>query len=397
MESMPAAASPTRSLTLSDLAPHTVQSEIRAMSMECDRVRGINLAQGVCDTEVPPIVAEGAIAAIRAGNNIYTRLDGITRLRRAIAAQVARTHSLSVDPDREVLIASGATGAYHAAAMALINPGDEVLLFEPIYGYHASMLHSLRAKPILVPLDPPHWSLSIERVRAAITPRTRAILINTPANPTGKVFTRAELEGLAEIAIEHDLFVLSDEIYEHFVYDGAKHISPAEIPGMKERTILVSGFSKTFSVTGWRIGYLIADAKWLPAIAYFHDLLYVCAPAPLQHGVADGVEQLGPEYYRNLARDHQSKREILLAALRQAGMSPLVPEGAYYILADSSNIPGATAAQKARTLLAQTGVAAVSGSAFFRPGHGENLLRFCFAKKDADLAEARRRLTARSV
>jgi aminotransferase len=281
--------------------------------------------------------------------------------------------------------------------MALINPGDEVLLFEPIYGYHASMLHSLRAKTVLVPLDPPHWLLSIERVRAAITPRTRAILINTPANPTGKVFTRAELEGLAEIAIEHDLFVLSDEIYEHFVYDGAKHISPAEIPGMKERTILVSGFSKTFSVTGWRIGYLIADAKWLPAIAYFHDLLYVCAPAPLQHGVADGVEQLGPEYYRNLARDHQSKREILLAALRQAGMSPLVPEGAYYILADSSNIPGATAAQKARTLLAQTGVAAVSGSAFFRPGHGENLLRFCFAKKDADLAEARRRLTARSV
>ena len=390
-------AAPTRPLTLSDLAPNSVQSEIRAMSAECDRVNGINLAQGVCDTEVPAIVAEGAIAAIRAGDNIYTRAEGIARLRRAIAAQVARTHGLTVDPEREILITSGVTGAYHAAALALLNPGDEVLLFEPAYGYHAATLRSMRVKPVLVPLTPPNWSLSLDAVHAAITPNTRAILINTPANPTGKVFTRAELEALAAIAVEHNLFVFTDEIYEHFVYGDAKHISPAELPGMRERTILISGFSKTFSVTGWRIGYLIADPKWVPSIAYFHDLVYVCAPAPFQHGVADGVEQLGPDYYRTLALDHQTKREMLAAALTQAGMTPQIPDGAYYILADATIVPGRTAAEKARALLAQTGVAAVSGSAFFRPSHGENLLRFCFAKKtDADLAEACRRLTTRT-
>jgi aminotransferase len=365
------------------------------MSAESDRVGGINLAQGVCDTEVPAIVAEGAIAAIRAGDNIYTRAEGIPRLRAAIAAQVARTHGLAVDPEREVLIASGATGAYHAAAMALLNPGDEVLLFEPLYGYHATTLRSLGVKPVVISLIAPHWTLDLDRVRAAITPRTRAMLINTPANPTGKVFPRAEIEGLAALAVEHNLFVFTDEIYERFVYDGAVHLSPASLPGMKERTVLISGFSKTFSVTGWRIGYLFADAKWLPAIAYFHDLTYVCAPAPFQHGVADGVEQLPDAYYRDLAQAHHAKREMLASALRDAGMSPQVPDGAYYILADATSLPGATGAQKSRALLAQTGVASVSGAAFFPSGGGEDLLRFCFAKKDADLAEACRRLRAR--
>ncbi len=393
---MPAVASPAqRPLALSDLAPRAVQSEIRAMSAESDRVGGINLAQGVCDTEVPAIVAEGAIAAIRAGDNIYTRAEGIPRLRAAIAAQVARTHGLAVDPEREVLIASGATGAYHAAAMALLNPGDEVLLFEPLYGYHATTLRSLGVKPVVISLIAPHWTLDLDRVRAAITPRTRAMLINTPANPTGKVFPRAEIEGLAALAVEHNLFVFTDEIYERFVYDGAVHLSPASLPGMKERTVLISGFSKTFSVTGWRIGYLFADAKWLPAIAYFHDLTYVCAPAPFQHGVADGVEQLPDAYYRDLAQAHHAKREMLASALRDAGMSPQVPDGAYYILADATSLPGATGAQKSRALLAQTGVASVSGAAFFPSGGGEDLLRFCFAKKDADLAEACRRLRAR--
>jgi aminotransferase len=385
----------SRPLAVSDLAPRAVQSEIRAMTMECDRVGGINLAQGVCDTDPPAVVAEGAIAAIRSGHNIYTRMDGIARLRRAIAAQVQRTHGLTVDPDREIVVTSGATGSYHAAAMALLNPGDEVLLFEPIYGYHANTLRSFRVNPVLVPLSAPDWTLDIDAVRAAVTPQTRAMLINTPANPTGKVFSRAELEALAEIAIEHNLFVLTDEIYEHFVYGDAKHVSPIELPDMRERTVVMSGFSKTFSITGWRIGYLIADAKWTPAISYFHDLTYVCAPAPFQHGVADGVEQLGADFYRTIARDHQAKREMLLAALRDAGMAPHVPDGAYYILAETSNLPGATAAEKARALLAETGIAAVAGSAFFRAGYGENLLRFCFAKKDADLAEACRRLRLR--
>jgi aminotransferase len=397
-------------LALSELAPRAVQSEIRAMTAECDRIGGINLAQGVCDTGVPQVVAEGAIAAIRAGHNIYTRMDGIARLRCAIAAQVERLHGIALDPEREVVVTSGASGAYHATAMALFNPGDEVLLFEPMYGYHAGTLASLRVKPVPVALDPPspgvpgdpgslgrNWTLDLAKARAAITPRTRAMLINTPANPTGKVFSRAEIEGLAALACEHGLFVLTDEIYEHFLYDGAEHVSPLTLPGMRERTIVMSGYSKTFAVTGWRIGYLIADAKWTPAIGYFHDLTYVCAPAPLQHGVADGVEQLPADYYHGLARDHDAKRRMLLSALDDAGLTPHTPAGAYYILADAGPIPGRTAAEKARTLLAETGVAAVAGSAFYRAGSpaGENLLRFCFSKKDADLAEACRRLRAR--
>lgn len=379
-------------LSLSELAPRLVQSEIRAMTMECDRMGGVNLAQGVCDTEVPEVVAEGAIAAIRAGLNIYTRLDGIARLRSAIAAKVERTLGLVVDPEREVLVTSGATGAFHAAAMALLNPGDEVLLFEPFYGYHVNTLKSLRVVPVVVALEAPDWRLDLDAVRAAITPKTRALVINTPSNPAGKVFTRVELEGLAAIAQEFDLFVFTDEIYEHFIYGGAKHLSPATIPGMRERTILMSGFSKTFSVTGWRVGYLIADARWLGSIGYFHDLTYVCAPAPMQQGVADGVEQLGAEFYEGLAREHEVKRTMIVDALRAAGMTPQVPDGAYYVLASAANLQGATAAEKARALLARTGVASVAGSAFFRPGKGEDLLRFCFAKKDEDLKEACRRL-----
>ncbi len=383
-------------LHLSELAPRVVQSEIRAMTMECDRMGGVNLAQGVCDTEVPEVVAEGAIRAIREGSNIYTRLDGIARLRRAIAGKVERTLGRSVDPEREVLVTSGATGAFHAAAMALLNPGDEVLLFEPFYGYHVNTLRSLRAVPVVVALKGADWRLDLDAVRAAITSKTRAVVVNTPSNPAGKVFTRAELEGLAEIAREFDLFVLTDEIYEHFVYGDVKHVSPAVIPGMRERTILMSGFSKTFSVTGWRLGYLIADARWTGAIGYFHDLTYVCAPAPFQHGCADGVEKLGPEFYAGLAREHEAKRTMMVDALRDAGMKPHVPAGAYYVLASAEGLPGATAAEKARALLAKTGVAAVAGSAFFRPGKGEDLLRFCFAKKDADLAEACRRLRGMS-
>ncbi len=379
-------------LRLSELAPGVVQSEIRAMTQECDRIGGVNMAQGVCDTEVPEVVAEGAIRAIRNGLNIYTRMDGIERLRRAIASKSEETLGIAFDPEREVVVTSGATGAFQAAVMALLNPGDEVLLFEPFYGYHASTLRSIRAVGVPVALKASDWALDIAAVRAAITPRTRGMVINTPSNPAGKVFTREELEALAEIAEEFDLFVFTDEIYEHFIYGGAKHVSPMTLPGMKERTILMSGFSKTFSVTGWRVGYLLADAKWVGAIGYFHDLTYVCAPAPMQQGCADGLEKLGPDFYEGLARDHEVKRTMIVDALRDAGMRPHVPDGAYYVLASTGNLPGATAAEKARVLLAKTGVASVAGSAFFRPGKGEDLLRFCFAKKDQDLAEACKRL-----
>jgi aminotransferase len=362
------------------------------MTLECDRVGGINLAQGICDTPVPAPVQEAAIQAIHDGYNIYTRLDGISRLRNAISAKQKRDYGLDYDPESEVLVSSGASGGLHAAAMALLNPGDEVLIFEPFYGYHVAILKSMRLVPVLVPLAEPDWVLDPAALSAAITPRTRALLLNTPANPTGKVFSRAETEAIAALCQEHDLFLITDEIYEYYVYDGAQHIAPAALPGMKERTIVISGFSKTFSVTGWRLGYVCGSAKWIGAMSYFHDLTYICAPSALQHGAAAGLEQLPSSFYAQLASDHQSKRARILSALRDAGFAANAPSGAYYVLAGAGHIPGKTAAEKARRLMAATGVAAVAGSAFFRPGHGENLLRFCFAKKDHELDDACARL-----
>ncbi len=379
-------------LALSALAPETLQSEIRAMTTECDRMGGINLAQGVCDTPVPDVVKAVAIQAIRDGQNIYTRCDGVARLREAIAAKRLRDYGLRYGAECEVMVASGATAGLHAAAMALLNPGDEVLVFEPFYGYHVHTLKSLRVKPVLVALTEPDWQLDVDVMRAAVTPRTRAILLNTPANPTGKIFTLPELEAVSQLVLEHDFFLITDEIYEYFVYDGARHICPATLPGMRERTIVISGFSKTYSITGWRVGYATADARWMPAMAHFHDLTYVCAPAPLQIGAAAGLERLPSSFYTQLAADHQSKRGRLLAALKDAGMEPSVPQGAYYIMAGAERLPGRTAAEKARHLLRSTGVATVAGSAFFRTGHGENLLRFCFAKQDAELDDACERL-----
>ena len=379
-------------LGLSQLAPGVVQSEIRAMSLACEQVGGINMAQGVCDTPVPLPVEEGAIQAIRDGENIYTRLDGIERLRRAIAAKQPTDRGMSYDPDTEVLVTSGATGGLHAAAMALLNPGDEVLLFEPFYGYHVATLRSMRVVPVPVPLDAPKWTLDLDKPRKAVTPHTRALILNSPSNPSGKVFTRAELEAIASLAIEHDLFVFTDEIYQHFVYGDARHHSIAAVDGMRGRTIVVSGFSKIFSVTGWRLGYLLADPQWIPAISYFHDLTYVCAPSALQHGAAAGLEQLPAEFYREVAAQHEAKRTRIVAALRDAGLAPSIPAGAYYVLADARRLEGATSAAKARTLLARTGVASVAGSAFFSGVGGDDLLRFCFAKKDAELDEACRRL-----
>jgi len=383
--------SPNR-LALSLLAPGTVQSEIRAMSTACEQMGGINLAQGVCDTPVPAVVQEAAIQAIHDGHNIYTRMDGIARLRNAIAAKQQRDYSLTYDPETEVLVACGATAGLHAAAMALLNPGDDVLLFEPFYGYHVSTLKSMRVNPVLVPLAEPDWVLDTDVLKKSVTARTRAVILNTPSNPGGKVFTLAEIDAIAQVCRQHDLFLITDEIYEYFVYDGLRHISAATLPGMRERTVVISGFSKTFSVTGWRLGYVTADKKWMGAMSYFHDLTYVCAPSAFQHGAAAGLEHLPPTFYTQLAADHQDKRRRMLSALTAAGLTPTTPAGAYYVLADATRLPGNTSAEKARHLLAVTGVASVAGSAFFRPGRGENLLRFCFAKKDHDLDEACARL-----
>lgn len=395
---MPTASATESRLRLSELAPNQVQSEIRAMSVACTAANGINLAQGVCDTDPPHAVVDAAIAAIHAGHNIYTRAEGIEPLREAIAGKLARFNRLDVNPETQVLVTSGATGAMQATVMALLNAGDECILFEPFYGYHVSTLRSQRIVPVIVPMEAPEWAFDAERLRAAITPRTRAIILNSPSNPSGKVFTLTELHALAELAIEHDLFVITDEMYEYFVYDGVTHHSLAALPGMVERTITISGFSKTFSVTGWRLGYLAASERWMPAISFFHDLVYVCAPSPLQHGAAAGLLALPESFYTGVATDHQRKRDVLCQALRDAGLKPSIPAGAYYVLADARSIPGSNGRERARRLLRDTGVAAVAGSAFFSNdvngiNRGEDLLRFCFAKKDDELAEAARRLT----
>jgi aminotransferase len=375
-------------LHLSEISPGMVQSEIRAMTVACDLAGGVNLAQGVCDTEVPSPVTERAVEAIAQGLNIYTRMDGIAPLRKAIADKLARHNGVTADPNGEILVTSGATAGFQAASMALFDPGDEVILFEPFYGYHLGALRALRVKATSVPLTPPDWTLDLEALRAAITPRTRGIVVNSPSNPSGKVFSRAELEAVAALAIQNDLFVITDEIYEYFVFDGAQHISLATLPGMAERTISISGLSKTFSITGWRVGYLVADRRWMGAINYFHDLVYVCAPSPFQHGAAAGLMQLPDSFYSGLSAEYQVKRDMLCAALADVGLTPSIPQGAYYVLADVTNLPGSTAREKARTLLRNTGVAAVAGTAFFASGRGENLIRFCFAKRDEDLQRA---------
>jgi aminotransferase len=387
-------ASTENRLHLSEIAPQIIQSEIRSMTVECDAVGGVNLAQGVCDTPLPAPVMEAAIQAIHDGYNIYTRLDGVAVLRQAIAEKLAHYNHLVADPDKEILVTSGATGAMSSACLALFNPGDEILLFEPFYGYHYSTLVSMRIKPVPMPLAAATWEIDFDRMRASITPRTRGIIINSPGNPCGKVFTRTELEAIAAIAIEHDLFVLTDEIYEYFVYEGQSHISPATIPGMAERTVTISGFSKTFSMTGWRVGYLSASSKWIPTIGYFHDLGYVCTPSPFQYAAAAGLRALPDSFYQGLATEYQEKRDKLCEALAVAGLTPAVPAGAYYVLADASRIEGDRASIKSRNLLKATGVGAVAGSAFYAAGRGENVLRFCFAKQASELDRACKALKA---
>jgi aminotransferase len=381
-------------LSLSTRHEVVLQSEIRNMSIECDRIGGINLSQGVCDTEVPLEVRRGAQEAIGAGMNTYTRYDGIAELRRAIACKQKIFYGFEPDPEREIIVSAGATGALYCACLALLDPGDEVIVFEPFYGYHISTLAAASAVPVYVRLAPPEWAIDAGALEKAVSKRTRAILINTPANPSGKVFSEEELCLLADFAVGHDLFVFTDEIYEHFVYDGRQHVMPAMLPGMRERTITVSGLSKTFSITGWRIGYCICDSRWSQAIGYFNDLVYVCAPAPLQMGVAKGLASLGREYYLGLSSIYQRKRDMICGALSQAGFTSHIPQGAYYVLADISRLPGKDSKEKAMHLLSETGVACVPGEAFFHDDSGEYLARFCFAKEDSILEDACRRIVA---
>jgi len=379
---------------ISNRAERIVQAEIRSMSIECELVGGINLAQGVCDTELPLPVGQGAKEAIDAGINSYTRYDGLKELRYAIANKMKDYNGIDADPESEIIVSAGSTGAFYCTCLALLNPGDEVILFEPYYGYHINTILAAEAVPTYVGLKAPDWTFSPEDLNRVVTPRTKGIMINTPANPSGKVFSRIELEWIAEFADRHDLFVFTDEIYEYFLYDGRKHISPASLPGMAERTITISGYSKTFSITGWRIGYTVSHAKWAQMIGYLNDLIYVCAPAPLQMGVAKGILELKPEYYKELCDLFSKKRDNICSTLTKVGLTPSIPQGAYYVLADISRLPGRTSKDKAMFILEKTGVASVPDEAFFHKPGSSQFVRFCFAKEDNELDEACQRLEA---
>ena len=362
------------------------------MTIECTRVGGLNLSQGICDTPVPEVVRRAAQAAIEDGCNIYTRFDGLPELRSAIAKKLARFNGIAVSGEGDVVVTSGSSAAFYGACLAILDPGDDVVLFEPYYGYHVDTLLGIGVEPRAVTLKPPNWAFDPKDLEAAIGPRTRAIVVNTPSNPCGKVFTREELDVIAAVAQKHDLFVVTDEIYEHFVYDGRKHVSPASLSALRDRTITVNGFSKTLSITGWRIGFSAGRKEFLERLGYINDLVYICAPAPLQRGVAKALEVLDDDFYAGLGAEYAAKRDKFCGALDRAGITPYAPQGAYYVLADTSRLKGATSKERVMDLLARTGVAAVPGAAFYRGAEGDTLARFCFAKTERDLDEACRRL-----
>ena len=378
-------------MRLSERSSHVEQSHIRSMTRACNALNGINMAQGVCDLEVPREVIEGAYTAMNEGINIYAPTEGLPRLRSAIASKMKRFYDVEIQPE-QVLVSDGATGAFYTACMALLNPSDEVILFEPYYGYHRSTLTSLGAVPTYVRLEAPEWKLDMEALEAVVTSKTRAMMICNPANPSGKVYTRDELEAIGAFAEKHDLIVFADEMYEHFVYGDAVHITALSIPSLKDRCVVLSGFSKVFSITGWRLGYAIAPVSVIEAMAQLNDLIYVCAPAPLQIGAAVGLEELGDEYYTELARIHEHKRDLFCDALRDAGLIPSVPAGAYYVMTDVSSVSGNDDFEKAMAILEKTGVASVPGRAFYHDDAGKNMVRFCYSKPLDVLEEAAERI-----
>ncbi len=373
---------------ISDRLRGLVQSDIRRMSRECERVGGINLGQGICDLPTIPELVEGACDAIASSKATYSKFEGIDPLRERIARKIERFNKFRVDPDREVVVTVGSTGGFTTAVTATLNAGDEVILFEPYYGYHLNTLKVLGVVPRFVSLHAPDWSIDFDELRTAFGPKTRGIVVCTPSNPCGKVFTRDELKRIAALCREFNVWAYTDEIYEYIVYDGREHVSIASID--RNVAITVSGFSKTFSVTGWRIGYVAADARVAQPIGLINDLFYVCAPTPLQWGIARALE-IGEEYYRKLAADYQKKRDILAEALIEAGFRPSIPEGAYYMLAE---IPDEFRDDReaAQSLLENARVASIPGSAFFVSEAGKKMLRFCFAKDFAALEESCRRI-----
>ncbi len=370
------------------------ESVIREMTRLAMLHGAINLAQGYPDFPAPGFIKQAAIDAINADINQYAITWGSPRLRQAIAGKYARFYGLDFDPDREITVTCGATEAMMATLLAVVSEGDEVIVFEPFYENYVPDAAMSGAKLVFVTLKAPDFTFDPAQLRAAFTSKTRAIIVNTPNNPSGKVFTRAELEQIAALCQEFDCLCITDEIYEHILYDDRRHIPIATLAGMYDRTVTISGLSKTFSVTGWRLGYVVAPPDLSAAVRKVHDFLTVGAAAPLQEAGAIAIEQ-SDAYYPELRALYEAKRSLLLSSLREAGFRCHSPEGAYYILADFSQLAfkGDDIAF-AHHLVEKVGVAPVPGSSFFRnQGEGSRLVRFTFSKSEATLAEAARRLS----
>ena len=367
------------------------------MTRQAIRHNAVNLAQGFPDFGAPDQIKEAARAAISADINQYAITWGAQRLREAISRKYERFQGLSIDPASEVTVCCGSTESMIASLFAVCNPGDEVVIFEPFYENYGPDTILTQAQPRYVTLHPPHdgigeWTFEEEDLRAAFSPQTRAIILNTPNNPTGKVFTRRELELVRDLCVEFDVLAITDEIYEHILYDGAQHISIATLDGMRERTITISALSKTYSVTGWRVGWAVASPVLTDAIRKVHDFLTVGAAAPLQEAGVVALD-MPDSYYRRLAETYRARRQLLLEALRRAGFRTFAPQGAYYIMTDVSSFGFPSDVSFVEHLVKDVGLAAVPGSSFYRhPEEGSRQVRFAFCKKDSTLEEASRRL-----
>ncbi len=369
------------------------ESVIRGMTRLAMEHDAINLAQGFPNFPAPDVLKEAAVHAIRDDINQYAVTWGAPRLRLALAQKYHEWYDMEVDPEAELTVCCGATEAMVSTLMAIVDPGDQVVVFEPFYENYGPDAILCGADPVFFPMDLGE-TLDVERLADVVSDRTRAIIVNTPNNPTGHVFSREELEGIAELCRRHDAYVVTDEIYEHIAYDDP-HIPVATLPDMHDRAITISGASKTFGVTGWRIGTIVAPADVTDAIRKVHDFLTVGAPAPLQEAVAVALEELGPEYYADLATAYRGRRDRVHRGLVEAGFRCEPPGGAYYILADFSDVSGLPDDEFATWLTAEIGVASVPGSSFYSQsaeGQGRSMVRFAFCKTDDLLDEAVSRL-----
>ena len=374
------------------------ESVIRGMTRLAREYHSINLAQGFPNFPAPDLLKQAAARAIHDDINQYAITWGAQRLRDALARRYHDWYGLDVDPERQITVTCGATEGMIATLLAVVDPGDEVIVFEPFYENYGPDTILADAKPVYVPLAPGQ-PLDLDRLAAAFSPQTRAIIVNTPSNPAGRVLTRTELQAISDLCIRYDALAVTDEIYEHIRFEG-EHVPLATLPGMEDRTVTISGGSKTFSITGWRIGWILAPAGLTDAIRKVHDFLTVGAPAPLQEAVAAALDGLPRPFYDGLAKAYRARRDLLYSALIDTGFRCTPPEGAYYILCDFSgvSIPGRSGRPLSDTEFAvwlsrEIGVTPVPGSSFFREGGGGlSMVRFVFCKTDDILLEAARRL-----